>query len=242
MNYGLIGYPLGHSFSPAYFAEKFAREGIVASYTAFPLEQIEDFPALLAGHRELRGLNVTTPYKQAVMPYLDSLHEDAVEIGAVNCISIMEGKLTGYNTDWTGFRDSIGPLLQPHHHPALVLGTGGASLAVRYALRRMGIPFQTVSRTFGKADLVYGDITPVVLQTFRIIINTTILGTEGNGCPPLTYDALTPQHLLYDLVYNPPLTPFLNEGLIRGATIRNGQEMLVRQAEASWEIWQQRIA
>jgi shikimate dehydrogenase len=236
--YGIIGFPLGHTFSPAYFAAKFAREGIDAAYEVFPLERIEDFPALLAAHPKLRGLNVTTPHKQAVMPYLHELSEDARAIGAVNCITIKEGRLTGCNADWTGFRDSLQPLLQPHHTSALVLGNGGASLAVRYALRRMNIPFHTVSATAGKADFLYRDITPAILLAHSIIINTTILGTLGKGCPQLPYNALTPEHLLFDLVYNPAVTPFLEEGLKRGALIRNGQEMLERQAEASWELWQ----
>ena len=236
--YGIIGYPLGHSFSPAYFAAKFAREGIDALYEAFPLERIETFPALLTAHPRLRGLNVTTPYKQTVMPYLHELSDDARAIAAVNCISIKEGRLTGYNTDWIGFRDSLQPLLQPHHLSALVLGNGGASLAVRYALREMGIPFYTVSATEGKADFLYREISADIVEAHPIIINTTILGTQGRGCPQLPYDALTLRHLLCDLVYNPAVTPFLEEGAKHGAVIKNGQEMLERQAEASWDLWQ----
>ena len=236
--YGLIGYPLGHSFSPAYFADKFLREGIDAVYDAFPLACIEDLPVLMTTHPQLRGLNVTTPHKQAVIPYLQAVSDDARQIGAVNCIAIKNGKLTGYNTDWTAFRDSLIPLLQPHHIYALVLGNGGAALAVRYALHNLGIPFHTVSATEGKADYCYQDITTATMQQHAIIINTTILGTEGVGCPQLPYEALTPQNLLYDLVYNPAITPFLHQGRIHGSITKNGQEMLERQAEASWALWQ----
>jgi shikimate dehydrogenase len=237
MTYGLLGYPLGHSFSPAYFAEKFAREGIDAVYSTFPLEHIEDFPALLAAKPALRGLNVTTPHKEAITPYLDELQADAAAIGAVNCIVIKPGRLSGYNTDWIGFRDSLQPLLQSHHKAALVLGAGGASMAVRYALRKMDIPFHTVSRTVGKADFTYAEVTPALLTAHPVIINTTTLGTQGKGLPALPYQALSPSHMLYDLVYNPAITPFLEEGLKRGALVKNGLEMLERQAEASWEVW-----
>lgn len=233
----MIGYPLEHSFSPAYFRDKFFREGIDAVYDAFPLENIEALPRLLKAHPQLRGLNITTPHKQAVIPYLDVLSEDAQAIGAVNCIAIKNGKLCGYNTDWTGFRDSLQPLLQRYHTSALVLGNGGASLAVRYALDKISIPFHTVSATEGKADLLYSGLTPEMLQRHSVIINTTVLGTEGIGCPELPYDALIPAHLLYDLVYNPAVTPFLGKGIACGATIKNGQEMLERQATASWRIW-----
>lgn len=238
MQYGLIGYPLGHSFSPAYFAAKFAREGISAKYGAFPLERIEDLPALIEARQDLRGLNVTTPHKQAVIPYLHALSGDAGVIGAVNCISMRAGRLGGYNTDWTGFRDSLKPLLQAHHTAALVLGNGGASLAVRYALHKMNLPFLVVSRRQGEASLLYSDVTPAILRQHPIIINTTVLGTEGKGCPDLPFEALRADHLLFDLVYNPAVTPFMKEGLKRGATVSNGLDMLERQAEASWEIWQ----
>jgi shikimate dehydrogenase len=172
------------------------------------------------------------------LPYLHDLQPDAAEIGAVNCISAEAGRLKGHNTDWTGFRDSLLPLLRPHDTSALVLGSGGASLAVRYALRKIGIPFHTVSRTPGKADFTYGNITPALLKAHFIIINTTTLGTGGRGKPALPYDALEPEHLLYDLVYNPEVTPFLEEGARRGAVTRNGLEMLERLAEASWKVWQ----
>lgn len=236
MIYGLIGFPLGHSFSPGYFAEKFARLGIDASYEAFPLESIDDLPALLR-LKSPRGLNVTTPHKQRVIPFLDTLTEDAAAIGAVNCIDIRDGRLVGHNTDWAAFRDSLKPLLGRHHTQALVLGNGGASKAIRYALQQLGLPFHTVSATPGKADMLYGDLTPEIIEAHQVIINTTILGTLGEGIPLLPYAAVGRTHILYDLVYNPPLTPFLDEGRKRNAVVRNGHEMLRLQAEASWEIW-----
>lgn len=238
--YGLIGYPLSHSFSPAYFAEKFAREGISGRYDAFPLQRIEDFPALLSGHPQLRGLNVTIPYKEAVIPYLDSLHLHAEKIGAVNCILFKDGKLIGCNTDWAGFSDSLTPRLAAHHTRALVLGTGGASKAVCYALQRLGVSFRKVSRHPQKSVLDYASLTAEMIEETPIIINTTPLGMHPEilGLPPIPYEAIGPQHLLYDLVYNPALTRFLEEGKKSGAWILNGQEMLERQAEYSWRIWQ----
>lgn len=236
--YGLIGYPLSHSFSPAYFREKFAREGINARYEAFPLGNIDGLKDLLDAHPGLCGLNVTTPHKQTVMPVLHEIDVAAKEIGAVNCIRIQDGRLQGFNTDWPGFRDSLRPFIQDWSGAALVLGTGGGSLAVHYALKQMGILFKTVSRTAGKGDLVYGEVTSEILARHTLIINTTTLGTHGQGLPPLPYEALTAKHLLYDLVYNPPLTPFLAEGKAHGAAIFNGQKMLELQAEASWKIWQ----
>ncbi len=235
-SFGLIGFPLGHSFSPAYFAAKFERLGIDAHYEAFPLDSIDALPALLR-ERSPRGLNVTTPYKQAVIPFLDALSEDAAAIGAVNCIDIRNGRLTGHNTDWSAFRDSLKPLLGTHHTQALVLGNGGASMAVRYALQQLKLPFQTVSATPGKADFLYADLDAAILEAHPVIINTTILGTLSEGLPQLPYDVLTRGHLLFDLVYNPPLTPFLAEGQRRCCVIRNGHEMLRLQAEGSWEIW-----
>ncbi len=239
VQYGLIGYPLTHSFSPVYFREKFSREKIDAVYSAFPLEKLEELPALLHANPQLRGLNVTTPYKQSAMPFLHEISEDAKAIGAVNCIAIRKGGLYGYNTDWTAFRDSLMPLLQPQHISALVLGAGGAALAIRFALTQMNIPFKAVSRSAGKADLTYAALSADIVAAHPLIINTTTLGTLGSGMPALPYDALTRKHLLYDLVYNPPRTPFLERGLAAAATIKNGLEMLQLQAEASWHIWSQ---
>jgi shikimate dehydrogenase len=239
IGYGLIGYPLTHSFSPAYFSEKFAREGIEATYAAFPLAQITDLPALIAEHPYLRGLNVTTPYKQSVLPYLNSTTDDARAIGAVNCISVTNGRLRGHNTDWIAFKDSLSPLLKSHHTRALILGSGGALSAVKYALDHLAIPHNTVSRTPGKGDYLYEDLTSSIIATYPIIINTTTLGTHGIGCPALPYEALSDRVLLFDLVYNPALTPFLAQGIEYGAAVKNGLEMLHLQAEASWAIWQQ---
>jgi shikimate dehydrogenase len=236
--YGLIGFPLTHSFSPDYFREKFAREGINASYEAFTLEKIGALPGLLEAYPQLCGLNVTTPHKQSVMPYLHSISEDAQAIGAVNCISIHDDKLSGFNTDWIGFRDSLLPLLVPRHWPALILGNGGASQAVQYALEQLGIAYSIVSRKGGADVLNYAEVTAEVIETHPLIINTTTLGTLGEGLPQLPYDALNEGHLLYDLVYNPALTPFLEKGLAKGASVKNGLEMLQLQAEAAWHIWQ----
>ena len=237
--YGLIGYPLGHSFSPEYFREKFLREKIDARYDAFPLERIEDFPALLAAHPQLRGLNVTIPHKEAVIPYLDELHPDATTVGAVNCIAFRGGKSIGYNTDWVGFRDSLKPLLCGHHSHALVLGTGGASKAVGYALHRLGVDVLFASRTETGGAISYDNVTPEIIASRTLVINTTPLGMppHTDAAPPLPYTAIRPPHLLYDLVYNPAQTRFMAEGATRGAATKNGLEMLHLQADAAWKIW-----
>jgi shikimate dehydrogenase len=236
--YGLIGYPLTHSFSPDYFREKFEKEGIDAVYEAFALKHITELPSLLISHPLLRGLNVTTPHKQAVMGCLDNISEDAEVIGAVNCIAVNDGKLSGHNTDWVGFRDSLIPLITPRHWPALILGNGGASQAVQYALEQLGIAYTIVSRNTAEGVITYEEVSPEVVESHPIIINTTTLGTLGKGKPEIPYEAIGIGHLLFDLVYNPALTPFLKEGLAKGAGIKNGLEMLRLQAEASWEIWQ----
>lgn len=239
MLYGLIGYPLTHSFSPAYFAEKFEKLGIKASYRAFPLENIDELPALLAAHSDLKGLNVTIPYKQAVIPYLDELDATATGAGAVNCISIAAGKRKGYNTDVLGFLNSLKPLLAPHHTQALILGTGGAARAVAYALGSLGIKYTKVSRLEMAGVLSYDELTAAVIQEHTLIINTTPLGMypQIDAAPQIPYEALTSRHLLYDLVYNPLETKFLALGKDHGATIKNGLEMLHLQADASWDIW-----
>ena len=237
--YGIIGFPVAQSFSPTFFREKFAREAIDATYTAFALEQIAALPSLLAAHPELRGLNVTIPHKQTVMPYLDDLDPAAEAIGAVNCIAIQNGRLKGYNTDATGFQQSLRPLLQPHHTNALVLGSGGASKAVCYVLQKLGIDHRTVSRLPGPDGLMYDDISKTLLEQFPVIINTTPLGMypDVQSLPQLPYQHLTPRHLLYDLVYNPTETKFLKLGRQYGAVTKNGLDMLHLQAEAAWEIW-----
>lgn len=239
--YGLIGYPLTHSFSVGYFTEKFEREGIKdASYENFELESIEGFRKLLDASPKLKGLNVTIPYKQEIIRLLDDIDFSALMIRAVNTIKFSKGKTKGYNTDYIGFRDSIKPLLKPHHHTkALVLGTGGSSKAVVFALTQMGIETTFVSRTPGQGQLAYSQLNKKVIEAHPIIINTTPVGMYPNilEAPALPYQHLTPQHMLYDLVYNPAETMFLQKGLAQGATVKNGLEMLQLQAEASWKIW-----
>jgi len=238
--YGIIGYPLLTTFSPDYFREKFRALQLDDTYEKFPLEKIGDLVPLLERYPGLKGLNVTLPYKQTVIPFLHELDDTARKIGAVNTIHIgSDRRLTGYNTDVTGFRNSLMPLLQPHHNQALILGTGGASKAVAYALQQLRLPFRLVSRADGPGSLSYSELSPGLIGEYTLIINTTPLGMrpyEGMA-PELPYEALGSRHLLYDLVYTPPETPFLREGKMRGAAIKNGYDMLTGQAEASWEIW-----
>lgn len=240
--FGLIGKPLTHSFSGKYFATKFHQEGIPdCRYELFPLEQIDDLPVLLRANPDVSGLNVTIPYKQLVMAYLDEHHIPSA-IGACNCISVRNGRLIGYNTDWVGFERSLLPLLEPRHRAALVLGNGGAALAVRYVLQKNGIPYTLVGRKHSdEISLTYEELNETILQSHQLLINTTPLGTYPSveTCPDLPYEAIGPQHLLYDLVYNPAKTLFLQKGEERGARIKNGEEMLILQAEESWRIWNQ---
>ena len=245
--YGLIGYPIGHSFSRQFFAEKFAREGIDATYENYELADIRQLPALLESEPDLRGLNVTIPHKQNVIPLLSRLSEQAQEIGAVNVVRILrtptgEVELEGHNSDVIGFTNSIKPLLSPDLHKALVLGTGGASHAICYGLTRMGIEWTYVSRRRQSGILSYEDVTPEVIRSVDVIVNCTPVGMypHVDEAPPLPYKALTPRHLLYDLVYNPEETLFLRRGAEQGATVKNGLEMLHLQAIASWEIWNQK--
>ena len=235
--YGLIGYPLGHSFSRKYFTEKFEKEGIDAQYLNFEIPGIEEFPNIINNNSELVGLNVTIPYKQQVKQYLDAISEEAAAIGAVNVIRIRD--MHGFNTDVIGFRESIRPLLQPHHTRALVLGTGGASLAVKYALRQLGIEPLSVSRSSREGVITYDDLDATVMSDHTVIVNCTPLGTfpRVDDCAPIPYHLLTTRHLLFDLVYNPDETLFLRQGRERGAATKNGYEMLLRQADAAWEIW-----
>lgn len=239
--YGLIGYPLSHSFSQKYFTEKFSREGIAdAVYELFPISSIDELPAVLKAHPDLHGLNVTIPYKQQVLSFLHDASHLPAGLQACNCIKIKDQRLTGFNTDVTGFQNSFSPLLQPHHTKALILGSGGAAAAVAYCLQQMGIEYKIVSRSIGKgAQLTYDDIDDAVIANHPVIINTTPLGQYPNveAAPSLPYQALTPAHYLYDLLYNPAKTVFLKHGEEQGATIKNGQEMLVIQAEESWKIW-----
>ena len=250
--YGLIGKTLGHSFSRQYFGEKFAAEHIDARYDNFEMPSADDVLPLIESMPDLVGLNVTIPYKQDVVPLLRSLDDDARAIGAVNVIRIRD--MRGFNTDVIGFRESIRPLLQPHHTKALVLGTGGASKAVRYGLRQLGIEPLSVSRSLSHImDILsplgaqpknpgvirYEDLDEYWLSEYKVIVNCTPLGTFPNvdQCADIPYELLTPDHLLFDLVYNPAETRFLRQGRERGAVTKNGYEMLVRQAEAAWEIW-----
>jgi len=239
MQFGIIGYPLTHSFSPAYFTEKFEREQIMAVYEKFELKDITEFPSLLESHPNLHGLNVTIPYKKAIIPYLNTLSEEAEAIGAVNCIAICDRKLKGYNTDAMGFERSLSPLLKPVHRKALILGTGGSSLAVRYVLQKLGIEWLNVSRTASEDIIRYEDLNETILKGHLLIINTTPLGMfpHTEACPDIPYSFLTEQHLLYDLIYNPLETKFLALGRSLGTAVKNGLEMLHLQAEASWEIW-----
>jgi shikimate dehydrogenase len=241
--FGLIGYPLGHSFSASYFADKFSREGIDAEYRNFPLDDIRSFAGLVEQETGLRGLNVTVPYKQEIIPFLQSLSTSAEEVGAVNTITFVrsggELKLAGDNTDVIGFRRSLEENLDSHHYGALVLGSGGSSKAVCKVLEKMGIAHTLVSRKRGKDRITYSDLDEEKMHRFPIIINTTPLGMypHVDNSPDIPYEHLGPGHLLFDLVYNPALTRFLERGKNQGAKYVNGYDMLVYQAEASWEIW-----
>ncbi|WP_299705182.1 shikimate dehydrogenase [uncultured Pontibacter sp.] len=239
--FGLIGEKLGHSFSKRYFSEKFEQEGITdAVYELYELSKITEFPALLAQEPELVGLNVTVPYKEAVIPYLDELDESAAKIGAVNTIKIADGKLKGYNTDFIGFRDTLAGFYPVGAGgKALVLGTGGAAKAVWAALDLLGIAYTSVSRNPRGNGLAYAAITPEVLQSYSLIINTTPLGMAPHveAAPAIPYEALSAHHFLYDLVYNPEQTLFLQKGKAAGANTMNGLPMLYAQADAAWQIW-----
>ena len=241
--YGLIGFPLTHSFSPAYFKMKFAAQHIDAVYELYPMPVINELPVLLEANPGIVGLNVTTPHKESVIRYLQSLDTAAAVIGAVNCIVIKDGILRGYNTDATGFEQSLNPLLKPHHTQALILGSGGSSKAVAYTLGQLGIPFRKVSRKKMQGSYTYDELTADLIRQHRLIINTTPLGMYPliDAAPPIPYDAITSQHLCYDLIYNPEETKFLALAKAQDATIKNGFEMLQLQAEASWEIWHQYI-
>ncbi len=243
--FGLIGYPLSHSFSKKFFAEKFTKENITdCSYDNYELREISDFPALIKAYPALQGLNVTIPYKQKIIPYLDNLDHYAGKIGAVNVIRFHEnGHLIGHNSDYYGFRKSlekwIGPAIRQVR--ALVLGTGGAAKAILAVLEDCNVNYKTVSRRENKGDLTYGTFTddPELILAYRLIINTTPVGMypDVNEAPNLPYDLIDSRFYLFDLIYNPDTTLFLQKGQDNGAKIKNGMEMLVFQAERSWEIW-----
>ncbi len=236
---GLIGYPLGHTFSPTYFANKFQELGISDSeYLAYPLESIELIENIYSSGGD--GLNVTIPYKEQVIPFLDELSDEAFEINAVNTIYIKDGRKVGYNTDAYGFEMSLKNLLgNVIVEKALVLGSGGASKAIKYVLQKLNIEYQIVSRS--DRYLTYSALDKSIIDHHKLIINTTPLGMypKVEECPDIPYSALTDKHFLYDLVYNPEKTLFLNKGELQGCSIKNGFEMLVLQAEKSWKIWNQ---
>ena len=243
--YGLLGYPLGHSFSRNYFNQKFEAERIDAEYLNFEIPEIKEIKNVIKENPELNGLNVTIPYKEQVIPYLDDLDEDARLIGAVNVIKFSKGlfgkvKLKGYNSDIIGFKQSIEPLLKEHHRKALILGTGGASKAVFQGLKQLGVASTFVSRKAKEYCITYEEITPKLMEQYTVIVNTTPLGMypNVNACPDIPYDLLTSDHLLYDLLYNPEETLFMRKGKEKGAVVKNGLEMLLLQAFAAWEIWQ----
>lgn len=240
--FGLIGKTLVHSFSKKYFTEKFEREAVDANYELYSIANVDSLRQFVQEH-SLCGLNVTIPYKQDVIPLLDEIDSEAQMVGAVNVIKIKrEGErlcLKGFNTDVVGFRNSLKPLLKPWHTSALVLGTGGASKAVLYVLENLGIAARCVSRQKREGMLTYETLDADVMRRNTLIVNTTPLGTFPNveTCPDIPYRLLTEKHLLFDLVYNPEQTLFMKKGLQNGAAVKNGYEMLVGQAEASWCIW-----
>lgn len=249
--YGLIGFPLKHSFSAGFFTDKFRKENIDAEYLNFEIEDILDIRRVILFNQRLKGLNVTIPYKEKVKPFLNKISAEAEKIGAVNVIKVIRKpgdmyfyELTGYNTDYIGFKDSLTPLLKPGvNYKALILGTGGASKAVSQALTDIDIEWSYVSRSKSKNNkgrvISYSELSQEIMHTHNIIINASPVGTfpDIESCPDIPYNHLTPEHILYDLVYNPEETMFLRKGKEKGATTKNGLEMLELQALAAWEIW-----
>lgn len=243
--YGLIGHPLTHSFSHTFFNRKFEDEKIDARYKNFDLGNIEQLAQILLDNPNLHGLNVTIPYKEQIIPYLDAIDHEAMAIGAVNVVKIYRQpdgsiSLKGYNSDYIGFADSISPLLDPQLHTrALILGSGGAAKAVRHALNTLGIKSQTVSRTPSPGVITYDNLTPDLVATHKVIVNTTPLGMypDVDKCPGIPYEAITPEHICYDLLYNPDTTMFMRLSAEQGASVKNGLEMLRLQAFVSWNIW-----
>jgi shikimate dehydrogenase len=242
--FGLIGFPLGHSFSKLYFTQKFEQENIAATYEIFPIDTLSALPAVFEENPKLAGLNVTIPYKEQIIPLLHQLEPEAKRIGAINTIRVeyLFGniELTGFNTDVTGFELSLLPLLKPNQTKALIIGSGGACKAICYVLKKLNISFLILSRNPRKADMIsYSKVTPEIIDACKLIINTTPLGMfpRIDEFPDLAYESLTEDHLLYDLVYNPELTQFMKKGIQHGAQVKNGLEMLKIQADKSWEIW-----
>ncbi len=241
--FGLVGYPLGHSFSESFFNNKFNSEGIDAQYLNFEIPDINEFRNIINTNTNLRGLNVTIPYKEQVIPYLDDIDITASEIGAVNVVKFIRNGnnliLKGFNSDVIGFCNSLKPLLKPHHTHALVLGTGGAAKAIAHGLKSLGIEPIYVSRTKKDGVLTYNELTPEIIEKYQVIVNTTPAGMypHVDTCPDIPYHLLTPQHLCYDVVYNPEVTLFMKKTQEQGAMVKNGLEMLILQALAAWEIW-----
>lgn len=239
--FGLIGKNISYSFSKKYFTEKFSKELFNdCTYENFDIESLDEFPNILKNNPDLKGLNVTIPYKEQILPLLDKLSENATKIGAVNVIRFTKkGKLKGYNSDWYGFKKSLEPILQPHHKKALILGTGGASKAVAFALDQLGIFYTFVSREASQNAIDYSLINATTFDNFQIIINCTPLGTSPNTkeFPPIPYEFFTPKHIAFDLIYNPEETKFLKKAKKKGAITKNGLEMLIFQAEKAWKIW-----
>ncbi|WP_298392533.1 shikimate dehydrogenase [Flavobacterium sp.] len=239
--FGLIGKDISYSFSKKYFTDKFSKDLFNDfTYENFDIPTVEEFPNVLKNNSDLKGLNVTIPYKETIIPFLDTMSDKAFRIGAINVIRFTKkGNLKGYNSDWYGFKKSLEPLLQPHHKKALILGTGGASKAVAFALDKLGIFYTFVSREASENAIDYNRINTTTFDNFQIIINCTPLGTSPNikEFPPIPYEFFTEKHIAFDLIYNPEETQFLKKAKKKGATIKNGYEMLVFQAEKAWTIW-----
>ena len=246
-SFGLIGYPLSHSFSKRYFTKKFEKENIIdCEYNLYPIENIDQLPKLISNNPNLFGLNVTIPYKEAVIPFLDELDETAKSVSAVNCIKIKQQttnnkQLIGYNTDVFGFKQSIKPFLETQHQRALILGTGGASKAVYHVLKEIGIDCYFVTRNkYNNKQFTYEELNENMINAFKLIVNTTPVGMfpNVNETPEIPFEFITSSHLLYDTVYNPVETEFLKRGKQQGASVVNGLSMLQLQAEEAWKIWQ----
>lgn len=239
--FGLLGKNISYSFSKKYFTDKFEKINFTHySYVNFDVDSIADFPEIIANTKNLKGMNVTIPYKEAIIPYLTKMSKNAAVIGAVNVIKITKnGNLKGYNTDFYGFKKALKPLLQDHHQKALILGTGGASKAIAYALKKLKIEYDFVSRTPSEYEFSYQELDKETFDDYQIIINTTPVGTfpSIDDCPPLDYTLFTENHIAFDLIYNPEETKFLRLAKENGAVTKNGYEMLVFQADKAWEIW-----
>ncbi len=238
--FGLIGYPLSHSFSKAYFEKKFDRENILdAEFQNYPLEHIEEFPALIESIQDLKGLSVTIPYKESIIPYLTELDETAQAVGAVNMIKFVDGKLIGYNTDAWGFAKSLLGMVSPDIKKALIIGNGGAAKAVKYVLNRIGIQYQIVNRTKTDGVLSFDELNDDFISSIQLLVQTTPVGTSPNinEMPPIPMGAISSKHRAFDLIYNPEETLFLKSMRERGAKTKNGLEMLKAQAEESWKLW-----